>query len=296
MIYIQLIFFFMVSLSFAIEITNYQILTNLSFSKDGKRYYALRSFVENEKEKILAVNVDTLETKVFLKSDISFKQKRYINSKYEKLLKKSLENKESLQNGGIKNGNIKGLFLTVDLCPSSKKDPFEKNVIKMFMKKGYKNIAFSVTGRWLKKNKKYFLWIKSQEKNKKLNVVWINHTFTHFYSKKLPLKENFLLKKGTNLFFEITQVEKILLENGEIPSVFIRYPGLVANQKIREEVANKFGLIALGSDAWLAKGERPKDGSIILIHGNKNEPLGIKLFLKLLKQKRKFLPLYDMKP
>ena len=34
------------------------------------------------------------------------------------------------------------------------------------------------------------------------------------------------------------------------------------------------GLITLGSNAWLRKGEEPNFGSIILIHGNKNEVIG----------------------
>jgi len=40
-----------------------------------------------------------------------------------------------------------------------------------------------------------------------------------------------------------------------------------------------WGLIPLGSKAWLAKGEKAGANSIILIHGNKNEPAGEKLFL-----------------
>ncbi|NPA53838.1 MAG: hypothetical protein GXO21_04150, partial [Aquificae bacterium] len=123
-----------------------------------------------------------------------------------------------------------------------------------------------------------------QIKEGNLNVIWINHTYTHFYNPKLPLEKNFLLKEGTNLFFEITEVEKLFIKNGMVPSIFIRFPGLVADYEIRKEVAFKYGLIAVGSDAWLAKGQMPIKGSIILIHGNKNEPAGIKIFEKLLEK------------
>jgi len=45
-------------------------------------------------------------------------------------------------------------------------------------------------------------------------------------------------------------------------------------------------LIPVGSNAWLAKGEEPKDGSIILVHGNSNEHSGIEKAMVLLEQHR----------
>jgi hypothetical protein len=40
----------------------------------------------------------------------------------------------------------------------------------------------------------------------------------------------------------------------------------------------------LVTDAWLAKGQEPGNGSIVLIHANGNEPVGIKDFIELLRQ------------
>ncbi|WP_063653705.1 hypothetical protein [Candidatus Arsenophonus triatominarum] len=51
------------------------------------------------------------------------------------------------------------------------------------------------------------------------------------------------------------------------------------------------GLIPIGSNAWLAKGEQPKSGSIVLIHGNGNEPAGIKIALNLINRNINWLPL-----
>ena len=65
----------------------------------------------------------------------------------------------------------------------------------------------------------------------------------------------------------------------------MRFPGLVSDAKIREKIIDKYSLIFIGSDAWLAKGEIPRNGSIILIHGNKNEPLGIQKANQYLKDK-----------
>ena len=55
---------------------------------------------------------------------------------------------------------------------------------------------------------------------------------------------------------------------------------------------NELSLIPLGSDAWLAKGEAPRKGSFILVHGNGNEPKGVKLLLPILRNKEfRLLPL-----
>ena len=61
-----------------------------------------------------------------------------------------------------------------------------------------------------------------------------------------------------------------------------------------------YGLIPIGSDAWLAKGQPVHKGSIVLIHGNGNEPVGIKDFIRLLQtekssvMKKEWL-LYDLR-
>ncbi|WP_297456401.1 hypothetical protein [Persephonella sp.] len=279
----------MINISLA-QIKDYRLI-HKTFEFNGHRFLAIREFILNNSKQVLAVDIDSLRTKIFPEKQIEFKQFEIKNSRYFRLIQKSISDK--LYNGGLRNGNTDKVYLTVDLCPSSKKEAFEIKTMKNFLKKGYKNIAFSITGRWFLKNKKFVEWIK----NSGLNVVWINHTFTHFYKRRLPLDKNFLMKKGTNLFYEITAVEKLLIENGITPSVFIRYPGLVADYRIRKTVAEKYGLIALGSDAWLALGQKVKEGSIILIHGNKNEPAGIKIFNKLLDRKKlKFDYLYNIKP
>jgi hypothetical protein len=48
----------------------------------------------------------------------------------------------------------------------------------------------------------------------------------------------------------------------------------------------EYGLIPIGSDAWLAKGQPVHAGSIVLIHGNGNEPIGIEDFLRLLQTEK----------
>jgi len=70
-----------------------------------------------------------------------------------------------------------------------------------------------------------------------------------------------------------------------VPSVFFRFPGLVSDREIYRKILN-LGLIPVGSDAWLAKRQQPSYGSIVLIHANGNEPLGVRDFIDLLKNKR----------
>ena len=79
--------------------------------------------------------------------------------------------------------------------------------------------------------------------------------------------------------------ERELLERGLLPSVFFRFPGLVSSRALVETVVS-LGLVPLGSDAWLAKGQQPGDGSIVLVHGNSNEPLGVTRFIELLRRER----------
>ena len=76
-----------------------------------------------------------------------------------------------------------------------------------------------------------------------------------------------------------------MLEQGLIPSVFFRFPGLVSDNKVVGLVTD-YGLIPIGSDAWLAKGQSATSGSIVLIHGNGNEPVGVSDFIRLLKNEK----------
>ena len=93
-----------------------------------------------------------------------------------------------------------------------------------------------------------------------------------------------MLNKRTNLKKEILGLEKLLIEKGETPSIFFRFPGLVSNPSLMRALRETYFLIPLGADAWIAKNQTITEGSLILVHGNKNEPLGIKLLEKKLPQ------------
>ncbi len=113
------------------------------------------------------------------------------------------------------------------------------------------------------------------------------------------MRNNFLLEKGTVISFEVLATEKKMIELGILPSIFFRFPGLISNFDLVNKITD-YGLIPLGSDAWLAKKQWPKTGSIVLIHANGHEPVGIARFIALLKSKKteiigKHWFLYDLR-
>ncbi len=117
------------------------------------------------------------------------------------------------------------------------------------------------------------------------------NSFSHPYKPDEPSETNFLLSPDINIDDEIFLTEKLLIEAGQIPSIFFRFPGLISDENLINKL-NEYGLIPVGSDAWLAKGEIPKNGSIILIHGNSNEHIGIVMMMNILdEEKVKLLPI-----
>ena len=221
------------------------------------------------------------------------------NTPYISLLKHSTSPPYKFQNDGLKSSSSKldGCFLTIDMCPS--KNKFEESFFKKLI--NYGNIPFevgiSISGLWLLKHPQEFAWLCQQNKEGKLKITWINHTFSHLYYKDLPLEKNFmrfsLLDPEDPSHDSLMQAsfqeeemlsEQLLVENDQLPSVFFRFPGLISNANLMS-CLRILGLIPLGSEAWLAKGEEPKPGSIVLVHGNGNEKLGIVKVNKLLDTK-----------
>lgn len=246
---------------------------------DNKEYLAIRSFNKDNEESFLIVNLDTNNTKVVKKKDIKildYYTNNFLLSDYNKTLIKLLD-KKGLSNVGLKSSFQKDknqVYLTADFCPS-RKIGFEKDFFIKYIEKGQKNIGIAITSLWIEKHKDSFDWLRTKKRWGELDIVWVNHSYNHNYNFNKKLSENFLLLPETNLENEILDNEKTLLEYGEIPSIFFRFPGLISDKNIRNEIVRKYSLIYVGSNAWLAKNQKPVNGSIILIHGNKNEHSGI---------------------
>lgn len=259
-------------------------------------FLAIRSFTSNDQKYILLVNPNSLETKIDLAnkyalSSLQFQNVLAIfkNTAYIKSIEAAAAKDLKLQNAGIDHAipNEKGITLTIDLCPSHK--ALDRIIFQSVFDEFKKieqpaPLAISVSGKWMIKHQDDLNWLKSLVDKKELNITWVNHTYNHEVN-KLPLAENFLLAPGTDLDVEVLENEKLMLKNGLTPSVFFRFPGLVSDKTIVEKIEG-YGLIPIGSDAWLAKGQQPNAGSIVLIHGNGNEEIGVKDFIQLLKTRQ----------
>jgi uncharacterized protein (DUF4213/DUF364 family) len=269
------------------------------YTKDTKlARIALRKFSKDEKIYYLAVKPDTLHTEIVPESKYrtlkkSFSEIRAKNSDliYFKAIAFAENNSRPLQNAGITRiPGTNAVYLTADLCPTAR--PLDREFFKVFISEYGKYhkpapLSLSVTGRWMEKHPDDLKWLTVLEAQKEISITWINHSYTHFYRKGLPLTNNFLLHEGTNLENEILQTEISLIEAGTLPSVFFRFPGLVSSHGLFLRVTG-YGLIPIGSDAWLAKNQEPEQpGSIILVHANGNEPEGTARFHALLRKKKK---------
>lgn len=262
----------------------------------AERLVGIRSFNKGDQRYLLLVDPETLNTKVepatlYTVSSLALGNVMAIfkTSAYVRALEASLSNGKRLQDAGMDYPipQEKGIALTIDLCPSKK--PLDKiifsDLIAEFAKvKKPIPLAISISGRWVLRHETDLKWLKGMTDSGLLNITWVNHSLNHRVN-SLPLPQNFLLAKNTNIKTEVLDNEVLMLKNGLIPSVFFRFPGLVSDLDVVEKITD-FGLITVGSDAWLAKGQYPKNGSIVLIHGNGNEEVGVDDFIMLLKRKK----------
>ena len=248
----------------------------------SKSYMAIRSFKLNSQKALLIVDGSSLKSGVILKESATDVKcsKEVFESRYFKFLAHAkYESKHKLQNDGVLSSGG-GVVLTTDLCPSSK-EGFEDRLYLALIKR-FKNpvpVTLFITKRWILKHEKAFEQLRTWQREGKLNITWGNHTAKHIYHSKAKLEHNFVLSAEENLTQDVLDLEIELLKRGIIPSVFFRFPGLVSDKKAMDTVSN-LGLITIGSNTWIAKGEKIKADSIILLHGNKNEPKGVDMFLK----------------
>ncbi|MDR2269348.1 MAG: polysaccharide deacetylase [Sphingobacterium sp.] len=308
--------FILVSLAYAglsfgqiayVDLENYQ-REWVALQGNGKPLIGIRSFRMKANKYYLTVDPTTLETSVMADKvlhvynrDSIQVTKSLIGSVYERCFSIVRETENNLQDAGLNFSLPKeaGINLTIDLCPSHK--PLDKDIFEDLLSafKGLDSrlpVAVSVSGKWMLNHPADLEWLKSLTK-KGVKFTWVNHSYDHVFN-NTPLVSNFLLSPGTNLNYEILANEKLMLKNGMIPSVFFRCPGLVSDRAVIEKLLS-YGLIAVGSDAWLAKGQRAHNGSIVLIHGNGNEELGVRDFIKLLQTeseaiKKKHWTLYSL--
>ncbi|HVW13647.1 MAG TPA: hypothetical protein VHB54_07500 [Mucilaginibacter sp.] len=292
-----------------LNIQNYRVFYGWAHNYP-EDWLILRRFENNGRDYLLMVNPQNLQSKVGESSFYQIKQMSlaetrvfFKNTPYEKAIGKAEKQSVNIQDAGIERGlpSKAGISLTADLCPSHK--PLDRRIFTAIIAEFKKvekpvPIALSVSGLWMLKHVPDIQWLKKLSDEGEIHITWVNHSFNHKASKTAPLKENFLLEPGTDINYEVLATEKLMLKNGLVPSAFFRFPGLVSDQQLVYKITD-YGLIPIGSDAWLAKGQRAQNGSIVLIHGNGNEPVGVTDFLNLLRKKTRQISkkqwlLYDL--
>ncbi|MBI1921126.1 MAG: polysaccharide deacetylase [Geobacter sp.] len=272
-------------------ITDYHPVSLYGRGQGGRQLIAIRAFTSDGFPRFLAVDPFTLTTEVvdaprfFPLNDETGKS---ADTPFQLALHRHAASPFPMQNDGAVHADwpASGVYLTVDLCPS--RAPFEKGLFETVErlshdKGGAMPVAVAISGLWLEKHPEEFGWLVNEENLGRLAITWVNHSWDHPYHQGEPLEHNFLLAAGSDFDQEILRVEQALLARGVTPSVFFRFPGLISDERLVKRL-RELSLIPLGSDAWLAKGEAPKEGSFILVHGNGNEPKGVRLFQELAKK------------
>ncbi|MDE3177355.1 MAG: polysaccharide deacetylase [Pseudomonadota bacterium] len=184
-----------------------------------------------------------------------------------------LTHRSFLNNAGLTHGQSGGFF-TGDLCPSYR--PMDRAFLQTLQ--GERTpVALSISGAWLKHHFADYRWLLDAQAKSRLAITWINHSYSHPYRPGVAEGANFLLTARVDADYEILQTERLLIANGQTPSLFFRFPGLVSSSPLMQAV-RRHHLIALGADAWLALNQKPHDGSIILVHPNGNEELGLQIY------------------
>jgi hypothetical protein len=257
----------------------------------------LRSFVSGGRRSFLVVDPRTLETRALPAKAVSIERRSWrdvrrviAETPYGRALAEAEQHEVPLQDAGLTHvrPGAAGVDLTVDLCPS--RLPLDRRLFTALVEElgRYQKpvpVAVALTGAWMREHPDDLAWLLSLVRAGTLAATWVDHSFHHRSSPTLPIRENFLLEPGTDLASEVLQTETAMLAAGITPSVFFRFPGLVSNPALFARVV-AFGLVPVGTDAWLAKNEWPRDGSIVLVHANGNEPLGVRRFLQLLRDQR----------
>lgn len=188
-----------------------------------------------------------------------------------------------LRDAGLVHGAGEGSFVTGDLCPTSK--PLARAFLQMLANTGaHVPVALSISGLWLAHHADDFRWLQEQVRDGALDITWVNHSYTHPFDPKRPMAQDFLLRPGIDIDDEILKTEQLLIAHGGTPSVFFRFPGLIADKALMEKM-RAFHLVTLGADSWLVLSPTaPHPGAIILVHPNGNEPAGLKLFARYLEE------------
>ncbi len=174
------------------------------------------------------------------------------------------------------------IALSIDMCQSSR--AWNKNLYDELSRLGDVlgspvPVGIAMTGGWARSHAAEFADLQRRAKDT-LAVEWINHSNTHplHCTDSSQRTCHFLTDSGVDMQAEVLGLEQVLLARGEVVGPLFRFPGLVHDARRRDQL-DALGLFALDANAWIAKGQPVAPGSVILVHGNGNEPPGIQKFM-----------------
>jgi hypothetical protein len=274
------------------QVSDYRAVFQECRKSDGASLLAVRHMMIDGTGMLLTVDPASLATRLERDADWSCadtdderqKDTRYIRAVRSACAPHSgvtASSSDVIANGGLIHGSATaGSFVTGDLCPSNK--PLDRPFLeRLEAARSPVPLALSISGNWLVRHESDFEWLRAQERSGALRITWVDHSYHHPFAPGRRFADNFLLMAGVDMRAEILDTERLLIADGETPSVFFRFPGLISNPALMR-VAGEYHLIVLGADAWLARSPRARSGAIILVHPNGNEPGGLEIFSTLL--------------
>lgn len=258
---------------------------------------ALRRFVRNDTDFVmtvspidLSVDISEMERYTWYQCEWQEFLLRYRETTYGKAILEARLAVLPIKDAGFNRflTSQEGISLTVDLCPSRRpldRHFFDTLITALAVNQTPVPIGIAITGTWLKTHTGDLKWLLDLERTNRIHITWINHSYHHHIPGEVDSSDTSCSGTAIDLCEEVLGLERLLIEKGLMPSVFFRFPGLVSNPELIVNVVS-FGVIPVGSDAWLAKEQKAKNGSIVLVHANGNEPWGLQKFVRLLAEKR----------
>lgn len=182
------------------------------YTQKGMLKIAIRLYFNSKKLFFILVDTYSLKTSIAAAKNLSYRypenieqqgESRYFNieqlnnTPYLQALNKYTTNSCKNANCGATKSDssqMNGYFLTIDMCPSSKK--FEREFFLKLTKLSdilHKPIPISlcISGLWMVNHEKELLWFKEQHNKGKLQITWVNHSFSHPYYRDLAVENNF---------------------------------------------------------------------------------------------------------
>src|SRR5260221_3135246 len=221
---------------------------------NGTHLVVLRSLRRSGQKLLLAVDPEALTTQLLPEEGLRLHRlswtglrKAITHSPYGRAIGVSEKNSSVMQDAGLVHALPpgKGVVLTIDLCPSLR--PLDRRLFRAILDNFEPEerpvpLGIAITGVWMLEHPIDLDWLRQLERDGEVAVTWINHSFHHRFAPELPLSKNFLLKAGTDADGEVLKTEAAMIENGLLPSVFFRFPGLVSDRALMRRVIS-YGLI-----------------------------------------------------